>query len=60
MTPADALDQHRRFIRENGETIQVRRYAGTGAARRPVDTPTMARVLGYQPKEIVGGRVIAR
>jgi hypothetical protein len=57
MTPADALDQHRRFVRENGGTIQVRRYSGTGAARTHIDTPTLARVMGYQPKEIVGSIV---
>jgi hypothetical protein len=57
MTPADAFDQHRRFIHENGATIQVRRYAGTGAARTFADTPTLARVMGYQPNEIVGSIV---
>ena len=57
MTPAEAIDQFRRMLAEVGETIQVRRYSGLGAARTYVDTPTLARVIGYQPKDLVGAIV---
>ena len=45
MTPAEALDQHRMFIAEDGETIQIRRFTGSGSSRTAVDTPTTARVI---------------
>lgn len=57
MTPGEALEQHRKFIAEIGETVLVRRYSGTGPARTFVEAAVGARVVGYQPNEIVG-RVI--
>jgi len=57
MTPADAKDQFRRMLAELGETVLVRRYSGLGAARTSVDTPTTARVVGYQAKDLVGAIV---
>ncbi|WP_249225651.1 hypothetical protein [Tardiphaga alba] len=57
MTPAAALDMHRRFIQEVGEDILIRRYTGTGSPRPKTDTATRARVMGYEPKELVGSIV---
>jgi hypothetical protein len=54
MTPAQALDQHRRFIGKIGETILVRRYSGTGPSRSFVEASILARVTGYAPQELVG------
>ncbi len=54
MTPATALGQYRRFIAEVGETILVRRYSGTGAGRTKAEAQILARITGYQPRELVG------
>jgi hypothetical protein len=54
MTPAEAIASHQKFIAELGETILVRRYSGTGAARTKVDVATTARVMGYAPRDLVG------
>lgn len=39
---------------EVGESIDIRRYSGSGLGRTYVDTPVMARVTGYSPEELVG------
>lgn len=57
MTPAESLASHRAFLAELGETVIVRRYSGTGPSRPHVDTATMARVMGYAPKDLVGSIV---
>ena len=54
MTPDEALDMYRRQIAEHGETVTVRRWSGPAAARVATDVATLARVAGYQPREIVG------
>jgi hypothetical protein len=54
MTPDEALDQHRAFINEIGEDIAIRRFTGTGTPRPYTDTTTKARVMGYQPSQLVG------
>ena len=54
MTPEQALTQHRMLIGQVGETVYIRRYSGIGQDRTFVDTPTVARVTGYMPKELVG------
>lgn len=47
MTPDEALASHRAMIREIGEDILIRR---PGEA----DVTVRARVIGYQPKELIG------
>jgi hypothetical protein len=54
MTPAEALASHRAMINEIGEDVIIRRYTGTGPARSYADRTTKARVMGYQPRELVG------
>lgn len=55
MTPAEVKESYRRNMDAAGETIIVRRYAGTGTTRVPSDTNVRARVTGYQDNELVGG-----
>ena len=57
MTPAAALDMHRRFLLKVGEDIVIRRYTGTGTPRPKVEATIRARVMGYEPKELVGSIV---
>jgi hypothetical protein len=58
MTPAQALDQHRSMLAEIGEDIEVRRYAGSGAARVFAKRAIVrGRVLGMGSKELVGETV---
>lgn len=54
MTPAVALDSHRRFLAEGGEDIIVRRWSGPSGARVATDVTALARVMGYLSREIVG------
>lgn len=37
-----------------GETIQIRRYTGTGTNRPHFDVDVIARVIGYAEKDLVG------
>lgn len=57
MTPDQALASHRKFLGEVGEDIIVRRYTGVAPNRVPHDTSARARVMGYQPKDLVGAIV---
>lgn len=56
MTPAEALESHRRLLAEGGSgTVTVRRYAGKGAARAvAAEADALARVSMYKPEQIVG------
>lgn len=56
MTAAEARDSLRAQLSEIGQTITVRRYAGIGDARAPIspEATTLARPMGYQPKDLVG------
>jgi hypothetical protein len=53
MTPDAARAMYRRRIGV-GEIIYIRRYTGQGTARPKYDAPVRARVVGYEPKELVG------
>jgi hypothetical protein len=59
MTPTEGRDSLRCMVTEDGETIIVRRYSGIGAARVAItpEATTLARVKGYQAKELVGAIV---
>jgi hypothetical protein len=54
MTPAQALDSHRKFITEDGTEIIIRRYTGAGTPRPKAEAKALARVMGYAPHELVG------
>lgn len=57
MTADEALAQHRDWLNEIGEDIVVRRYSGAGPTRANTDVTTRARVMGYQPQDLVGSIV---
>lgn len=57
MTADEALAQHRAMINEVGEDIIVRRITGTGPTPAHTDIVTRARVMGYQPSQLVGAIV---
>lgn len=56
MTPAEALESHRRLLAESGSgTVTVRRYAGKGAARTVIaEAQALAKVTMYKPEQVVG------
>jgi len=43
-----------RMLADVGEPVAIRRYTGAGANRPYFDAAVLARVTGYEPKEIVG------
>lgn len=53
MTPADIKTAYRAFLGEF-EPVLIRRYTGAGASRPYFDAEAQARVMGYEPHEIVG------
>ena len=54
MTADEALEQHVAFINEIGEDVVFRRFTGSGSPRPHTDVTTKARVMGYQPSQLVG------
>lgn len=55
MTPDEARQMYRDQMDAHGEDIVIRRYTSTGVSPRTyVDRPCRARVVGYQPSELVG------
>jgi hypothetical protein len=54
MTPDEARQMYRDQITAHGEVIYIRRYVGTGTGRPYTDKSCHARVMGYQPDELVG------
>jgi hypothetical protein len=54
MTPEDARQTYARSLSEAGETVTIRRYYGSGTPRPKYEKDCRARVLAYQPGEIVG------
>ncbi|EHK56905.1 hypothetical protein [Allomesorhizobium alhagi] len=53
MTPDSIKASYRRALGAF-EEIVIRRYTGAGANRPYFDAPVLARVTGYEPKELVG------
>jgi chemotaxis receptor (MCP) glutamine deamidase CheD len=52
---ADAVKaSYARAFAAYGVEVVVRRYTGTGADRPRTDAKVLARVLGYEPRELVG------
>lgn len=56
MTPAQAAEMYRRHLGKF-ETISIRRYSGTGAARPRFDWDVSARVVEFKADELVGSIV---
>lgn len=55
MTPAASRASHRRLVAASGETVTLRRYSGTGAARAVSQSATVrAAASGYAPAQLVG------
>lgn len=48
------LADYKRAMARVGEDIAVRRFSGPASARTYVDTTVRARVVGYEPHELVG------
>lgn len=55
MTPADLKTSYRAAIDAVGENIVIRRYTGAGQNRPRFDVAVRARVVDYEPNELVGG-----
>lgn len=54
MSPDEVKASYRKAF-EPFETISIRRYSGSGASRTSADaTNCRARVMGYEPHELVG------
>lgn len=54
MTPDSIKADYRRMMDKAGETITIRRYTGSGPNRPFFDAPVRARVVDYEPHELVG------
>ncbi|MEP9389656.1 hypothetical protein [Mesorhizobium sp. KR9-304] len=54
MTPDEAKDAYSRAMDVAGEAIVIRRYTGTGQGRPFFDASVRARVVDYEPHEIIG------
>jgi hypothetical protein len=52
MDAAQARRDYREMIADVGEVITLRRNVPSGA---PIEAQVLARVTGYQPKDLVGG-----
>lgn len=57
MTPAQVKATYRRLLDAHGETVYLRRYSGSGEARVATDYAVKARVIDFQPAELIGGIV---
>lgn len=57
LTAARAAADYAAAMDRFGEDIIVRRYSGPAASRTHIDTTVRARVMDYQPTELVGGIV---
>jgi hypothetical protein len=57
MTPQEAAEGYRRAMDVAGETILIRRYTGTGTSRPRFDASVRARVVDFEPHELVGAIV---
>ena len=56
-TASEAVTTYREMVADVGQPVAIRRYTGTGPARSPVDTATMAYVRYYASNELIGGIV---
>lgn len=54
MTPDSIKADYREMLTEVGEIVTVRRYSGSGENRPYFDASVLARVVDYEPRELVG------
>lgn len=54
LTPVQAKADYLAAMERVGENVSIRRFAGAPASRTHVDTTVRARVVGYQPNEMIG------
>jgi hypothetical protein len=54
VTPDEARASYDRMMNGVGETVTIRRYSGTGGSRTYTDYAARARVMEFQPSELVG------
>ena len=57
MTPAEIKADYLATLDEVGEPIMIRRYTGVGPNRPRFDAEVRARVMAYEPHELVGNIV---
>jgi hypothetical protein len=55
MTPEAVKADYAAIMDRVGETVLIRRYSGSGSSRTATDVSVRARVVSYDPKELVGG-----
>jgi hypothetical protein len=55
MTPDEVKTAYQLNMAAVGEPVILRRYISTGLNRTKIDLQVMARVVGYNPNELVGG-----
>ncbi|MGE0290328.1 MAG: hypothetical protein AB7I42_24910 [Bradyrhizobium sp.] len=55
MTPDESRADYRATMDRVGEVVLIRRYTGSGQNRPHFDAEVRARVMGYEPTELVGG-----
>lgn len=53
MTPDQAKSAYARMLDQAGETVFIRRYTGVAPSRTATDYSVRARVVGYEPKDLV-------
>ena len=54
MTPQDCKDIYKNDMLEVGEEIIIRRYFGVGMNRNKFEVKVLARVMSYDPQELIG------
>lgn len=54
MTPEESRAAHRRMIDKHGEQVFIRRYDGTGTSRARFEAEVQARIVAYDPEQLVG------
>lgn len=57
MTPDEIKADYRDVLAKRGEAILIRRYTGVGPNRPRFDAEVRARVMAYEPHELVGNIV---
>jgi hypothetical protein len=54
MSPDYLTEAYRRLLQTVGAPVVIRRYSGSGANRPHFDVDVIARVVDYEPEQIVG------
>lgn len=57
MTPEACRSSYRRVLAKVGEHVVIRRYTGSGPNRPRFDWTVRARVVEFDPSELIGGIV---